>query len=235
MADYPCGMSDSFEIVDSAATDDGTVLVLAREADVWEVRVDHRLLMASDDHTSEDALSTLALSRVPGARRVLVGGLGMGYTLRAALNRLPADADVVIAEMSPALVGWNRDVFGGLADHPLRDPRVTLRMGDVGERIRESDGGFDVILLDVDNGPEAIVHDHNANLYDAQGVADCFRALRKGGVVAVWSASGDAGFVARLKHAGFVVDAVSVDDAEFEDVDDVEDCRHVVFIATKPA
>jgi spermidine synthase len=226
-------MDSSWDIVDSAATDDGTVLVLVQAGDVWEVRVDHHLLMASDDHHSEDALSDLALLRVPDARRILIGGLGMGYTLRAALDRLPRDAVVVVAEMSPALVGWNRTMLGDLADNPLNDERVLLRMGDVGDRIREGCGSYDVILLDVDNGPEAVVHETNASLYNDAGVADCFAALSPGGVVAIWSAGGDAGFVARLAKGGFKAEAISIDETNADGVTDND--RHVIFVATKPA
>lgn len=217
----------NWDIVDSAATDDGTVLVLVKADDIWEVRVEHHLLMASDEHRSEDALSTLTLERAPHARRVLIGGLGMGYTLRSTLDGLPADATVVMAEMSPALVGWNRDVFGSLAGHPLRDPRVELRVGDVGARIREATESYDAILLDVDNGPEAMTHQHNSALYDEAGLAACFNALRPDGVLSIWSAGSDDDFVIRLKKAGFATEAVAIT------IDDDE--PPIVFLAKKPA
>ncbi len=219
-------MSD-WEIVDNAATADGTVLVLAREGPFWEVRTGHHMLMASEPHISEDALATLALARAPHAKRVLIGGLGLGYSLRAALDLLAPGAEIVIAETSSALVRWNRTVLKDLAKAPLEDPRVELRMGDVGDRIGESESGYDVIMLDVDNGPVALVHDTNSQLYDEAGIAACARALAPGGVLAVWSSHPNLEFLERLIRMGF--------DAESHAISDTgADCgEHVIFVAVK--
>jgi spermidine synthase len=217
----------AWEIVDNAATADGTVLVLAREGAFWEVRTGHHMLMASEPHVSEDALAVLALARAPHAKRVLIGGLGLGYSLRAALDLLATDARVVIAETSPALVRWNRTVLRDLAKAPLEDPRVELRMGDVGARIGEQAGAYDVILLDVDNGPVALVHETNSKLYTDEGIAACARALAPSGVLAVWSSHPNDEFLERLVAAGF--------DAESHDIAETgADCgEHVVFVAVK--
>ena len=217
----------AWQIVDNAATADGTVLVLAREGAFWEVRTGHHMLMASEPHVSEDALATLALGRAPQAKRILIGGLGLGYSLRAALDLLAPDARVVIAETSSALVGWNRTLLAHLAKAPLEDPRVELRMGDVGARIAESPGTYDVIMLDVDNGPVALVHESNSLLYDDAGIAACAAALAPGGVLAVWSSHPNDEFLARLVSAGFDAEAHAISDTG------ADAGEHVVFVAVK--
>lgn len=163
-------------------------------------------LMSSRMHGSEQALAALALRRlqVPDAC-VLVGGLGMGFTLRATLDLLPEDATVVVAELVPAVVEWNRGALGTLAGHPLRDARVQVEIGDVADTLHASPGGFDAVLLDVDNGPDAFTATTNARLYNDQGLAAARAALKAGGVLAVWSAWEDRRFEQRLRYAGFVV------------------------------
>jgi spermidine synthase len=164
-------------------------------------------LMSSRMHGSEQALAALALRRVhaPDAC-VLVGGLGMGFTLRATLDLLPEDATVVVAELVPAVVEWNRGVLGTLAAHPLRDARVRVEIGDVADTLQSGPGRFDAVLLDVDNGPDAFAAATNARLYNDQGLAVARAALKPGGVLAVWSAWEDRRFEQRLRYAGFVVD-----------------------------
>jgi spermidine synthase len=164
-------------------------------------------LMSSRMHGSEQALASLALRRmqVPDAC-VLVGGLGMGFTLRATLDLLPEDATVVVAELVPAVVEWNRGALGTLAGHPLRDARVRVDIGDVADTLQSSPGGFDAVLLDVDNGPDAFTATMNARLYNDQGLAAARDALKPGGVLAVWSAWEDRRFEQRLRYAGFIVD-----------------------------
>lgn len=164
-------------------------------------------LMSSRMHGSEQALASLALRRmqVPDAC-VLVGGLGMGFTLRATLDLLPEDATVVVAELVPAVVEWNRGALGTLAGHPLRDARVRVNIGDVADTLQSSPGGFDAVLLDVDNGPDAFTATTNARLYNDQGLAAARDALKPGGVLAVWSAWEDRRFEQRLRYAGFIVD-----------------------------
>jgi spermidine synthase len=164
-------------------------------------------LMSSRMHGSEQALAALALRRmqVPDAC-VLVGGLGMGFTLRATLDLLPEDATVVVAELVPGVVEWNRGALGTLAGHPLRDARVRVDIGDVADTLQSSPGVFDAVLLDVDNGPDAFTATTNARLYNDQGLAAARDALKPGGVLAVWSAWEDRRFEQRLRYAGFIVD-----------------------------
>ena len=163
-------------------------------------------LMSSRMHGSEQALAALALRRMemPDAC-VLVGGLGMGFTLRATLDLVPRDATVVVAELVPAVVEWNRGALGTLAGHPLRDPRVRVEMGDVADTLQSSPERFDAVLLDVDNGPDAFTAATNARLYNDAGLAAARTALKPGGVLAVWSAWEDRRFEQRLRYAGFVV------------------------------
>ena len=165
-----------------------------------------RSLMSSRMHGSEQALATLALVDVPAdSPCVLVGGLGMGFTLRATLDRLPPTATVVLAELLPAVVAWNRGPLGPLAGHPLQDSRVKLELADVAEVLRASRGRFDAVLLDVDNGPDAFTAGTNAGLYDNRGIAAARDALTASGVMAVWSAWEDRRFEQRLRYAGFTV------------------------------
>jgi spermidine synthase len=216
-----------WEIIDNAATVDGEDLILSRTGDRWEVHTGWRMLMTSEQHASEEALAELALRRIPGAKRALVGGLGLGFTLRATLDLVASDAEVVIAETSDALVRWNRTHLADLAARPMDDPRVRLVMGSVFDRIAESDGGYDVILLDVDNGPEALVHSTNDRLYDEAGVRLCLRALRPGGVLAVWSAFPNEEYLQRLRDCDLDAEAFVVPAGGFHDDE------HVVFVGTK--
>jgi spermidine synthase len=197
-------------VVGSTLAPDGTKLVLARRGDEWEISADGYTLMSSRMHGSEEELAQLALDRVPRARSVLIGGLGLGYSLRAALDRLPASARVVVAEFSSAVVEWNRTHIGGLAGRPLDDARVRVEIGDVGDAIRKATAAWDVILLDVDNGPTAIAQSSNAGLYDAGGIRSCLRALRKAGVLAVWSTAPDERYLRRLRQGGFTATAHAV-------------------------
>jgi spermidine synthase len=137
---------------------------------------------------------------------VLVGGLGMGFTLRATLDLLPPDASVVVAELVPAVVEWNRGPLGPLAGHPLSDRRVRVELGDVAVLLHSSRAAFDAVLLDVDNGPRAFTASVNAALYDDRGLAAVRDALAKHGTLAVWSAWDDRKFEHRLRHAGFEVE-----------------------------
>lgn len=186
---------------------DGQTLVLQERDGVFVIRVGGRELMSSVRHGSEEELARAAIEGAGGgAKRVLVGGLGLGYTLRAALDLLPADARVVVAELSPTVVAWNRGPLAGLAGAPLDDARVTVDVADVMDCVDRVDArrdGFDAILLDVDNGPSALANRGNDRLYGKAGLVAFRRALRPGGVVAIWSAGPAAGFVERLRHAGF--------------------------------
>jgi spermidine synthase len=164
-------------------------------------------LMSSRMHGSEEALATFACrrARALAAPHVLVGGLGMGFTLRATLDVLPAGATVVVAELLPAVVEWNRGALGALAGAPLKDARVRVEVSDVAATLGSSPGRFDAVLLDVDNGPAAFTATLNTRLYDDRGLAAARMALKDGGVLAVWSAWEDRRFEQRLRYGGFTV------------------------------
>jgi spermidine synthase len=200
-----------WETLGRARAPDGAELILARRGDEHVIRVRGNDLMSSRLHGSEEKMAELACAPLAraAAPRVLVGGLGMGYTLRAALDALPAGASVIVAELVPELVAWNRGPLAHLAGRPLEDPRVTLEVGDVGALLRRATVRFDAILLDVDNGPAALTRRANQVLYGATGLATARRALRRGGVFAVWSAAPDDLFRARLARAGFEVEVVA--------------------------
>lgn len=164
-------------------------------------------LMNSRTHGSEDALGALACThcRASNSAKVLVGGLGMGFTLRAALDVLTETAEVVVAELVPGVVKWNREIIGLCAGHPLIDERVEVIVADVGELIDCASGEYDAILLDVDNGPEGLTHPENDGLYSLEGLEAAYHALRQSGVLAVWSASPVPRFTTLLQKAGFRV------------------------------
>jgi spermidine synthase len=180
---------------------------LTRQGSEYVILASGKPLMSSRMHGSEEALAAFgcAEARTRDEPCVLVGGLGMGFTLRATLDVLPPGAVVVVAELVPAVVEWNRGPLGPLADHPLKDKRVHVELGDVAATLRASTHRFDAVLLDVDNGPAAFTATHNARLYDDGGLAAMRAALKPGGVIAVWSAWEDRRFEQRLKHAGFAV------------------------------
>lgn len=195
------------KVIGETRAPDGTVLKLARRGDEYVILAGGRTLMSSGMCGSEEALATLACSRAATLEgpSVLIGGLGMGFTLRATLNSLPPDASVVVAELVPEVVEWNRGPLGPLAGSPLEDKRVRIETRDVAITLRSSAGRFDAVLLDVDNGPAAMTSAENGWLYDDQGIAAALGALRRGGVLAVWSAREDRKFEKRLRHGGFAV------------------------------
>ena len=180
---------------------------LTRQGSEYVILASGKPLMSSRMHGSEEALAALACrdARTRDEPCVLVGGLGMGFTLRATLDLLPPGATVVVAELVPAIVEWNRGPLGPLAEHPLKDKRVRIEVGDVAGTLRSSTRRFDAVLLDVDNGPAAFTASHNTRLYDDGGLAAARAALKAGGVLAVWSAWEDRRFEQRLRHGGFTV------------------------------
>lgn len=199
------------ELLGQARTPDGSDIALTRRDREFIILVNGKPLMSSHMHGSEQALATLACRRLRGeAPCVLVGGLGMGFTLRATLDLLPPDATVVVAELVPAVVEWNRAVLGPLAEHPLDDARVHVDERDVAETLRASPHRFDAVLLDVDNGPDAFTSSHNAGLYGDAGLTATRTALKSGGVLAVWSAWEDRKFEQRLRYNGFAVEVERV-------------------------
>lgn len=245
-----------FRLLDCVVSRDGRELTLYRRGDAFYIQIDGYDLMSSRAHGSEDALARLALEalgnggrgrrtgRANRSPRILVGGLGMGFTLRAVLDLLgkpprgtPSgpEAEVVVAEAFPAVVEWNRGPLAHLADRPLGDPRVRVVEGDVADRLAEAAEGagghrpYDVILLDVDNGPEAITLEDNSRLYTPRGLGQAFRALAPGGVLAVWSASNDPPFTDRLRRAGFEVAVRRARERACG-----KGATHVIFVATRP-
>lgn len=183
----------------------GEQLRLMQRDTEFSIKIGNQELMNSRVFGSEEALAELACADLAAHRRprVLIGGLGMGYTLAAALRVLPADGEIVVAELIPAVVRWNRGPLAHLAGHPLDDPRVKVQETDVAHAIRKSPRGFDAILLDVDNGPEGLTRKGNNWLYSLDGLGAAYAALRSGGILAVWSAGPDPGFTRRLVKIGF--------------------------------
>jgi spermidine synthase len=232
-----------WQILDSDVTPDGRELVLSRRGDMYLIQVDAEELMSSRAHGSEDALARLALEALGGrpGPRVLVGGLGMGFTLRALLDALTERAgsqrgqkghktpapSVIVAEVFPIIVEWNRTHLGHLAGHPLDDRRVRVQVGDVADRLR-ADDPYDVILLDVDNGPDAFTLDRNRFLYTAAGLERIAGALTPGGVLAVWSADDDPRYVDQLHRAGFTAKTHRVHARAVG-----KGGRHAIFVARK--
>jgi spermidine synthase len=194
--------------LDRAAVPDGSELRLYQSGEHFMIRAAGTELMASRNYASEEALASLACERVAEQRdvRVLVGGLGMGFTLASALRQLHSDAEVVVAELVPDVVRWNREHFGPLAEFPLEDPRVRLHRGDVADLLEDSRDEFDAILLDVDNGPEGLTRVKNDWLYGRDGLRNARMALRENGVLAVWSCGDYDLFSERLEDAGFEVE-----------------------------
>ena len=208
---------------------DGELRLMRRGAE-FSIKLGANELMNSRLSGSEAALATLAAKKLDANKKpqLLIGGLGMGFTLRAALAVLGTDARIVVAELVPAVVAWARgpmaEIFGG----SLSDPRVSIQKTDVTEVIRSHKSKFDAILLDVDNGPEGLTRKANDALYDSAGLNAAHAALRRGGVLAVWSSGPNAAFSKRLRAAGFDVNEVAV-----RATGRGGGARHVIWIATK--
>ena len=187
-------------------------LRLFRRGDDFMIVVGRDELMSSRMSGSEEALAEMTWARLREKRapRLLIGGYGMGFTLRAALRVLPVDAQVVVAELVPDIIAWARGPMAALTAGCLDDPRVRVVERDVGACIAEARGAFDALLLDVDNGPDALTHPGNEGLYSASGLAASKAALGPGGVLAIWSAAPDPAFKRRLAQSGFDVDEVTV-------------------------
>ncbi len=196
-----------WEILGETQTPDGTAMALTRRDREYVILANGRSLMSSRMHGSEEALATLACPRLRSVEEpsVLIGGLGMGFTLRATLDLLPRDAVVTVAELVPGVVEGNRGPLGPLAGHPLRDKRVRVDVRDVTDVLASSRRAFDAVLLDVDNGPAPFTAAANASLYGNRGVAAARAALKDNGVLAVWSAWDNRKFAQRLRYAGFEV------------------------------
>lgn len=186
-------------------------------------------LMNSRLSGSEEALARLAIARVGEAARLLVGGYGMGFTLRAALAALGPEGRVTVAELVPEVIDWARGPMAHLTAGGLEDPRTTVEIGDVGQVIRGGAGAYDAILLDVDNGPEGLSRPANDRIYDAGGLAAARAALKPGGVLAVWSSAPSEAFTRRLRGAGFAVEVLSVRASIHK-----RGGRHTIWMAARP-
>lgn len=219
-------------VLDSARIPDGREeLRLKRRGGEFSIMLGANELMNSRLSGSEEALARLACAKIAGRPRpgVLIGGLGMGFTLRAALADLPPDAKVTVAELVPAVIAWAQGPMAELFAGCLQDARVAVREADVADLIGSARGTYDAILLDVDNGPDGLSRSANDRLYSLAGLASARAALKPGGVLAVWSAHPDARFAARLRRAGFAVEEVNTRARA------KRGARHVIWLATRKA
>ncbi len=218
-----------WEELDRAETDDGAEVSLHRRGEEYVIRAGGRDLMSSRMHGSEEVLAELGCRDAARLKqpRVLVGGLGMGFTLRAALDLLPGHAEVVVCELLEAVVGWNRRLLAALADRPLDDVRVTVEVADVLAYMRRAQGSLDAVLMDVDNGPAAFTCEDNVAIYEEAGLRAAREALRPDGVLAFWSSYGDDAFRRRLIRCGFTVTTRTVR-ARIK-----KGPRHTIFVATR--
>jgi spermidine synthase len=209
---------------------EGTITLLQR-GEEFSIRTAGTELMNSRRHASENALADIVCDRLKQKTGlgILIGGLGMGYTLAAALEKLAPDARVTVSELIPAVVAWNRDYLAHLAKMPLKDPRVSVEEQDVAETIGRKKSSWDAILLDVDNGPDGLTRKANDRLYGRSGLATASSALRPGGILAVWSSGTDDGFTRRLRQCGFQTEIVTVRAHKTG-----KGSRHTIWLAEKP-
>ena len=201
-----------YERLGEARTPNGTVIALYRHDGAYLIRADGVELMSTRRHLSEERLADVACQplRERSGARVLIGGLGLGFTLRAALSHLRADAQVVVAELVPEVIAWNADSRYELSADAMRDPRVRIVNDDVVAVLRANPGGFDAIMLDTDNGPDGMLMTENAPLYAERGIALTIAALRAGGKIVYWSVSEDRSFVGALQRSGLRVETLGV-------------------------
>ena len=199
-----------WKMLDRSPIPGGGELTLVQRGEELAIRVNGAELMASRAHASEERMAVIAAERLGHVEkpRVLIGGLGLGYTLRATLDAFPKAATVVVAELVPAVVNWMRGPLAHLAGHPLDDPRAVVEVADAAAILRASPRAFDAILLDIDNGPTTLIREANAGLYSAAGMASTRAALAPGGVLVVWSAGPDIRFAQRMQRAGFKVEVI---------------------------
>lgn len=219
------------ELLGAAQVPGGAELRLFRHDRDFMIVLGGNELMSSRMNGSEIALAEQTIARLGSRKkpRLLIGGYGMGFTLRAALAALPAEAEIYLIELVPQIIEWARGPMAELAAGCLDDPRVELVLGDVADEIRESPGAYDAILLDVDNGPEGLTSEFNNQLYTQRGLRAARAALRPGGILAVWSAFKDPAFTRRLEKAGFAVDEVTVRART-----NGKGPKHVIWFATPP-
>jgi spermidine synthase len=218
------------ELIDTAPIPGGQELKLYRRGGDHMIVLDRNELMSSRMSGSEKALAVLTLDRLKdvGNPHLLIGGYGMGFTLRAALAQMGPGGRITLAELVPQIIAWARGPMVELAAGCLDDPRVRLVEGDVAALIASAPGSYDAILLDVDNGPDGLTTPGNDRLYSAAGLATAKAALKPGGILAIWSAAPDVAFTRRLRDAGFLVEEVAV-----KARDNGKGPRHVIWFATK--
>ena len=209
----------------------GEPLRLMQRGKEFTIKLGQNELMSSRLYGSEEALATLSCARLKARPdpHLLIGGLGMGFTLRAALKVLGPQARITVAELVPAVIAWARGPMAELSGESLLDPRVDIREADVARLIAGGRGTYDAILLDVDNGPQGLTRQSNDALYDSSGLRTAFAALRPGGVLAVWSSHPDDRFAPRLRKAGFDTEEIKIR------ATGGGGARHVIWIATRPA
>ena len=221
----------AWELLDETKIpESGETLRLKRRGREYSIMLGSNELMNSRLFGSEEALATLTLEKLGNRKgpRILIGGLGMGFTLRAALAVVDEDARITVAELVPAVIDWARGPMAELHAGTLDDPRVALFEGDVGAAIRSASSGYDAILLDVDNGPNGLSRPGNDTLYGAKGLGEARHALAPGGVLAVWSSHPDPRFTQRLKQAGFATEEKPVR------ARGKSGARHMVWLAARP-
>lgn len=206
-------------------------ITLRQRGTEYSIRTANTELMNSRLHGSEEALAELTINRLkkrPGLK-VLIGGLGMGYTLAAALEQAEKDTQITVAELIPEVIRWNLQHLGHLTGRPLDDSRVSILEEDIAQSIKRNEHNWDAILLDVDNGPDGLTQQENDRLYNMSGLQASFSALRPGGILAVWSYGPDDNFTRRLKRCQFATETVTVRARKSG-----KGRRHTIWLAQKP-
>lgn len=218
------------EIDRSAVPGQKSDITLLKRGSEFSIRIAGTELMNSRIHGSEDALARLTCQRMKKKSnlKILIGGLGMGFTLSAALEQSPMDTRITVSELIPAVVKWNREYLGHLAGMPLNDPRVSVEQADVAKLIQRTESFWDAIVLDVDNGPNGLTRQANDALYSRSGLKKSFSALCPGGILSVWSCGADNGFTRRLNQCGFVTQTLNV-----RAVKPGKGGRHIIWLAEK--
>jgi spermidine synthase len=205
-------------------------VTLRRRGSEFSIRTFDTELMNSRRHGSEESLAELACHRFKKSNpNILIGGLGMGYTLAAAIEHTGLDSSITVSELIPAVVTWNREHLGHLAGMPLNNPKINVKIEDVAKTIGKEKSAWDIILLDVDNGPDGLTQKSNDRLYSISGLKKSFFALRPKGILGIWSSKGDATFSKRLEKSGFKVDIKAVKARKSE-----KKLKHTIWLAEKP-
>ena len=192
--------------VGEAVSPDGTRLELVEHDGEYIIKADDLPLMSTRMHFSEMELARLVCTNLKSNAKVMIGGLGLGYTLRSALDLIPKDGVVVQVELVPEVIEWNKGPLGPFNNHPLKDTRTEIVQDDISKVIRQSQNNYDSIMLDVDNGPSPLINERNAWLYTNQGLQSIRKALKNQGQVAIWSANDDTRFISHMKRNGFLAE-----------------------------